>query len=559
MPRVTVKVNGTYESIVRPVAQGILRDVMAATGMDDHGVESTLLGEFGAREQAGSKMGESGEVSFGGTSKATVTVEDNTRYDSILSTHVRSKEHPPILLDPKLGIGVYPIYIDSELTLTFRYNAANKEEALKWRDDYMIKRAENRTVLYHEIFYYIPMQEGIFSLLYHLYTLRERISGYGDSFTEYIDHMKMRELTTLTGVDGNTSLGSIAIPERQIQVTGWFDFNEPPKEEKDQQGTRWSVEFSYKCLYKRCSHFHIMYPMSVHQSHISRKYFQETSYYSYEDLDRYPGVQVIADEQIKSRTAGCNTLDLHYGIRFPSWDDWRPRPHTDSRAIHIRPMLTWLLGISPDDPKKLFDFRTMPELRLSQEIESHLRRHHSKVTRRGQSIIYIRLFKDDLPVSDDSIYLDEDLVLRARRGLDLRHMYHVSFGLITSNSILSKAAKDDLRRDPEAAYSILMTLNCRLQEPKFLDNLVSDKVLNAGYIDSELDHIEKSTSPGGNVYRPGTIDNSYRHPNDRVSKSPSSPGYKSPGVVTPPVSSTGPWSKGYTLRTAMSLLIVTKR
>ncbi len=543
MPKITIKVNGTYESIVRPVALGVLRDVMAATGMEDHNVESTLLGEFGAREQAGTKMGESGDVQFGASSKATVTVEDNPRYDSILNTHVRTREHPPILADKRLGIALYPVYIDSELTLNFRYTAANKEEALKWRDDYMIKRAEDRTTLYHQVMYYVPIQDGIFKLLHHLYTLREKISGYGDTFDEYIQSMQMRELTTLTGVDGNTSLGSIAIPEKQIQVTGWFDFNEPPKEEKDQGGTRWNIEFSYKCLYKRCSHFYVVYPMAVHQSHISRKYFQEETYFSYEELERYPGIQVMADEKIRRGQSTCSYLKPSDGLRFPPWDDWVPKITSDSSQLSIRPMLTWLVGLNPDDPKKIFDFTTMPELRLGLEMDTFMRENYTKLTTRRKCIVYVRLYKDDIPVDDSAVYVDENLVLRSNKGLDLRHLYHVRLSIIVSEKLLDTSAIDDLRRAPETAYVILKSLNCLLDDSKFLDNLVSDKILNRGYVEEELKHIERTQVPGGN------IDSLNKYSKDNYTDN----------SVSKDLSSNGPWSKGSGLRTVQTLLIVSKR
>lgn len=531
MPRVTLKVHGTYESITRPVALGVSRDVMAATGIDENKTESTLLGEFSKREQLGSKMGESQDVSFGSSSKITMTVEDNIKYDSILSTHVRSKEHPPILSDNRLGIGVFPVYVDSELTITFRYNAANKEEALKWRDDYSIKRAEDRTVLYHELMYYIPMQDGIFELLYHLWSLREKISGYGDTFEEYLKEIQQRELTTLTRVDGDISTATIAVPEKQIQVTGWFDFTEPPKEEKEDGGTRWNIEWSYKCLYKRCTHFYIAYPMAVHQSHISRKYFDSQKYYSYEDMGKDQGIRIIADNLIKAGQTSEYITEAD-GLRFPYWDDWVPKLTHDSNIRKLRPMLTWLVGLNPEDPKKIFDFTTMPELRLGLEIDTFMRKFHEKVTTRRRSIIYIRVYKNDIPLSDDSIYLDDELVLRSKNGLDLRDLFHVRLSLALSPSLLDKEAIDDLRRNPDVWYVIGKSLDNGLNDKTFLDNLVSDKILNPGYIEQELHEIESKRNP-----KDMTSHGDYHNPKDNM----------------------GVWSRKSTMKTVQSMLIVSKR
>lgn len=531
MPRVTLKVHGTYESITRPVALGVSRDVMAATGIDERKTESVLLGEFSRREQLGSKMGESQDVSFGSNSRTTMTVEDNIKYDSILNTHVRSKEHPPILADKRLGIGVFPVYVDSELTITFRYSAANKEEALKWRDDYAIKRAEDRTVLYHELLYYIPMQDGIFELLYHLWELREKISGYGDTFEEYLKEIQQRELTTLTRVDGDISTASIAVPEKQIQVTGWFDFTEPPKEEKQDGSTVWNIEWSYKCLYKRCTHFYITYPIAIHQSHIGRKYFDDRKYYSYEDMGKNQGIRIISDNKIRANQTSEYIAESD-GLRFPHWDDWIPKLGQDSNIRKTRPMLTWLVGLDPKNPKKIFDFTTMPELRLGLEIDTFMRKFHSKVTNRRKSIIYVRVYKNDIPLSDDSIYMDENLVLWSRNGLDLRDLFHVRLSIVISPSLLDKEAIDDLRRNPDVWYVIGKTLDNGLDDKTFLDNLVSGKVLKSKYIEQELHEIESKRN-----IQDMTSMGDYHNPKDNM----------------------GAWSRRSTIKTVQTMLIVSKR
>lgn len=532
MPRVTVKVHGTYESITRPIAMGVAKDVMALMGIDSKETETVLMGEFGIKEQPGSKMGEDGIVSFGGKSKMIATLEDNVRYENILSTHVRSKEHPPIYADKRLGIGVYPVYLDSELTITFNYAAANKEEAQKWRDDYMAKKAEELSVLYHEIYYHIPMQDGIFKMLHHFWELREKIAGYGDTFEEYLKSIQQREITTLTRVDGDTSTASIAVPEKQIQVTGWFDFTEPPKPEKDEGGTRWVAEWSYKCLYKRCSHFYIVYPMAIHQQHISSKYFTKKRYYSYEEMPRNSGIRIIADELIKGRQS-ISELGYAGGLRYPQWDDWIPRSTSDGAGAKYKPLFNWLIGLNPnDDPTKILDLKATPEFRWSLDTEEYMRSHRENLTRRRKSIIYIRLYKGDVPVDDDSIYVDEDLVLRSRRGLDLRYLYHVRFMMVLSPTLLDTVALDGLRRDPGFTYEALKSIDNNLDDKQFLDNLVSDTIIKRGYIEHVLHNAERKNPTG-----PMTSEGNY--------------------VVDS--KNQGQWSRGSGPKTVQSLLIVAKR
>lgn len=491
MPRITLRTHGGYESITRPIALSIARDVMAATGIKEEDTRLLIYGEFGFSEQPGAKIGEDGEVGYGTSSRMDVTMEDTPRYQSILSTHVRTPEHPPILEDTRLGIAVYPIYVDSEITLTFTFKGKNKEEVKKWQDDFMIRRAEDRTVLSHELQYYIPIQDGVWELLSHLHALREKTSGYGDTFDEYIRSIQCHPLTTRSRVDGDMSTSMVSIPKKDIQVTGWFDFLEPPKAERDEGGTRWSAEWSYKALYKRCTHFHIVYPLVVHQTHISSKYFERTKVFAYEDMPRTPGLVVRAHEIIKERSAPTPTM-MRGGLRYPEWDDWIPDPNC--RVEFGIPQITWLVGLDGNEPRKLFDLKTMPELRLTLELEAYLRKYHDRVTVRRKAAVIIHVYKDNRIMDEDSVYLDKDLVLWSKNGLDLRHMYHVRLSLVKQRNYLNVDAVKSLVETPESAWGILKTIDPSMDDDVFQESMISEKYINPEYIDEFYRAVEENPS-----------------------------------------------------------------
>ena len=175
-------------------------------------------------------------------------------------------------------------------------------------------------------------------------------------------------------------------------------------------------------------------------------------------------------------------------------------------------------------------------------MERHMRTHHKDLTNRRKSIIYIRLYKGDVPVDDNLIYVDDDLVIRSHRGLDMRCLYHVRLSMAVSERLLDTTATDNLRRDPEATYEILKTLDNELSDNRFLDNLVSDTIIKRGYVEQVLHEAELRSQT-----------NDMSSIGNYVAKSPESTQGDSGSI------NQGFWSKSASMKTVQSLLIVIKR
>lgn len=489
MPRITVKVPSSYEAITRPVADNVVKDVMRATGIDYKKTRVHVMGEFGYAEQPGTKLGGAEDVSFGGNSRIYVTVDDTLRYQSIHNQYVRANENYPILYDDRLGIGMYPVYVESDLMLTFKYIAKSKEEAKKWVDEFAIRRAEERSVLYHEILYYIPIQDGVLNLLSHLHSLREKIAGYGDTFTDYIRLIQQRELTTQTRLDGDLKSANLSVPEKQVMLTGIFDFSEVPKEVKTDGATTWEIEWTYKMLYKRCTHFYLSYPLVVHQSHIAAKYFKKKKLYSLEEVPKYQGLVVTAFDLMDGYYE--HFPRLKGGIRYPEHDDWIA-DHL-SQPPNTYPVVTWLLGLDPAQPTKLMSLTNIPEIRFTKEIDAYLRLAHKDLTHRGKAALYVNLFKDGKPVGDNDISVDENLNITSKHPLDLRCMYHLRLSTLTHFNAYSKGAIDLIRANAEAFKQIIATIDSRVDLSKVDNKLVLDKYIPRDVIESIFDVINGVT------------------------------------------------------------------
>lgn len=477
MPRITVKLASNYENISRPVAMKIARDVMKVVDIPDT-TDVFMPGEFEQIGQAANRTDQGDDVQLESYRKVKVTVTDRIRNESVMNAIIRQNEMPPMLVDPKLGIFVRPVYIPSDITMNFTYTAPSRVEVTQWRDEFAARRAENRTSLEHEVTYDIPMQDGVVRILAHLHDLRERTAGYGEDFLTYFKGMQRRPFGTVGTLDHVVEKSTIVIPEKQVNVQGWFDFSDIPVEEKVDGNSVWRIEFTYKVMYHRATHLYFGFPMQVHQKMISAKLLDKRERYSLDELKKNGPIGVTALDIIRGNyNFSPPPAD---GIRFPSYDEWIPGKRR--QPMYTVPAMTWMLQLDPKDSQELINLTQIPKVRFTVEVDAYLRKMHAVLHRKGGSSILFTLFADDTPMSEEMLTIDEHLNVRATRPLDLRRQYHLRLSFPTFYSLFSDAAIRSMQVDPKATLSVFQTIVPALDVEYAMGILLDDKYLPKSYI-----------------------------------------------------------------------------
>lgn len=515
MPRITIPLAVNYHNISRPIAMSIARDVMKLCNIK---LETPIYmtGEFEQLKQPGSNIGDTDEVRFESNQRIVVTADDSIKNDSVVTTLVRSNEEPPILEDRRLGISVRPIYVQSDVVLSFKYTCSTQQQAIKWRDEFAVRRAENRSAIHHEITYDIPIQDGLLGLLTHLHQLRERIAGYGDSFVEYFKAIQCREIAAVGAVDGDIQKLLLTVPETQAPVTGYFDFSDIPKEVKVSGNSTWEIEFTYKTTYRRCTHLYIAYPLLVHQQHISKRYFSSRPRFSVEELTKTGAIGVealdILDRNVDSLPPPSD------GLRFPFYDEWIPAPR--AQPPYTYPSVTWMVAIDPASPTVLMNLLDIPDLRFTLEVEAYFKEVYAKLTLRGGASVLFTLFADDRPVDQSLIEIDADLNVLSKIPLDLRRQYHVRLSFPTFYPLFFGNAIDVMQKHTLATLQVFQTIIPELDVELALEKYtfggkyltrayihwfyryLQNKGIGFGDIEREIDNRPYGPYPGGKF--PGT-------------------------------------------------------
>lgn len=502
MPRITVPLVDNYSIISRPVAMGIARDVKRLCAIDED-TPVYMPGEFEQINTPNTAQGESGQAVFESYARLMVVAEDFTRNESVLNQVVRQNDLPPIISDDRLGISVRPVYMQSDISLSFRYIAATRQQAIKWRDEFAARRAENRTSISHEIHYNIPIQDGVINLLAHLHSLREKIAGYGESFPDWFQSIQKRDVSALGTQNGDYEKLLVTVPEKQVEITGWFDFNEIPREVKVADNSTWEIQFTYKLMYHRCTHLYIAYPLLVHQSHISKQFFDPLPRYAIQDLPKRGGIGVQALDSINGNFGGLPPPKD--GIRFPAYDEWIPAPR--SQPPNSVSAMNWLIKLDPKDPQDLMSLTQIPDLRFTLEMDTYLKLIHTKLHKRGGGLCFLTLYANDLPIDESILTIDADLNVRATKPLDLRRQYHLRLSFPTAYFLFNKATIREMQEHWVAALQVFQSIVPALdvEYPKTL--LLADRYLPETYIawfykylqDHRIGFEDGTGGPGGHV------------------------------------------------------------
>jgi len=478
MPHITTNLAVNYQNIQLPVATQIARDVMRVCDID----ETTPLymkDEFNSIKQPGGNPNADSVVKFNSDSQLIVTAKDSLQNDSITNQKVRSNDQPPYLEDRRIGFSVRPVMLVSNLQLTFTYRARSRQEAQAWRDEQAVRKAEYRQAIHHEISYNIPIHDGVLALAAHMHQLREKIAGYGDTFPEYFKTISCVPTSSDGTFDGDVDKTTITVPHRQDEITGYFDFDEIPQENKKDNSTTWEIEFTYNCSYKRCTHFYISYPMMVHQSLIASKYFSKERKYDLDDLEMYGGIGIAALHQVLKRTQ-LPPLEATCGMRFPHWDEWMPGYRTQPQ--YTVPAATWMISLDPKDPQNIINLDQIPDVRFTLEALQYFKNTYKTLTTKGGASVLFTLYSNSVPLDGKFLTVDENLNVRTTVPLDLRKQYHLRMSFPTFYGDFTEEALIGISDHPLATLQIFQSILYSLDVELALEKYVSDGWLDRDYV-----------------------------------------------------------------------------
>lgn len=439
MPNIVSPISQLHWTVERPIVFEIARQIMAMTGISSK-TPITFYGDEEKTSQAGSTVEATHpENKWPYDERVYIEVSEDYDPDSIGSTAVTRFEHPAYIQDDAIGLSLRPVYVRTVLTISFKYRARDKVQAVRWRNERRIKSSQIQDSMMHELTYHYCIPPDQLDIVKEIYRLRENISGYGQTYNDYLTSIATRNVGLVT----NQAMSDAAwvVNEQQIRVVGIWDYaGAPEKAEKEGDADAWSVSFSHKVEYHKPIGSQIKYPLIVHNQLVGDDYRPGPV----KVIENYYARRSISGEYMKGFETDSMALALRgdTGVTLPAFDDWIPKSVLPSTVR----VFTAASLVDPTSPRVLFNLGDLGDYQLIPEIQDWIRAGEWRWLGRDYlSILSLTLYKDLTQMPSGSLSVDANLNVVASADMDLRHVYHVRLGLVTNFNYLSTPALQRLQ------------------------------------------------------------------------------------------------------------------
>jgi hypothetical protein len=460
MPNLLIPIPHTQDAISRRVAKSIIDKVIDISSMDKR-ARVEIRGENQKAVQPGSEITDTELVNrFEHDGRVIVSFRETYVDSEIINSEVRHPYAQPVFHDLNTGVLIKPIYSNTNMELNFVYRAKSKQEALAWRDDVKVRMADNRQSHLHEAEYHLPIPVFCSRLLMHIHSLRENVAGYGDTLGEYLKRFYTKRAGLLSNQAGDIDNTLLVVAEKQLGIQGWFDFDIPPEEEKNEDGPSYLIQFNYQFSYMKPVEFNVVYPQVIHNQLLSPDFL--TVKPKIEDPLQLPtyksSYRFALDHFDYAARVAQSPLG---GLHIPDYDEWIPAnvlPYTTS-------LITWLVAFSPEDRALALGEEDILDTGFLADVLTYMKQNGPNMLSLGRCALHIGLFRNDEPVEDGALEFiptERAFEIRTKQPVDLRKTYHIRLSFCTNIARYTDAALNDLHLNGVVALYLFQTVVNRL-------------------------------------------------------------------------------------------------
>ena len=472
MPREAIAIREVERAVSRPVAMDIMRELFPRWGIN---TEKARLVMFGTTESIPTTHStlhkEAKPQRLFNDLNVQIEVEENYAEYGPAYQPYKEKEYPPIFMDKDLRIGVRPVYREVQAEMRVTIEAKSRVHAEQIGRKMQAEMRAYSQYDHHEVEYHYQIQPEVVSILHQLWNQRETHHPYGETFGDWFNTRIDPRITTNHN-HGNKG-HQLAIRESQVSITGWCDFSDPPKADRQETGMVHSYSFSYRYTYMRPEHLIMYYPIAIHNRMISDKLIDKTKLLDASDFYGQVGWSHKGLMGMKHQRGFEFLSQRAYHVTIPHYDDWDDFKLTASFECMIKALLI----TNTDDPGAVLGLREMGSWRLKESALNYMKKRKSGNFRPFDSIFKISLHEWEHERNWEGLSIDDDLKIRFEGTRDPRKNYHFVLSLVTDPTRLSEGAIRDLLEDGDLVRDYLEIIN-----PGMKDNIADwDPSTNGKY------------------------------------------------------------------------------
>lgn len=441
MPRYMVETPYVHETVVRPIVRRLAIDVLDNYGLRDEAIQFVFLGQEESLPTTRSTLHNKDEQ-LRLESDARVEIEYEEEVVNPLGVAKLRQEQRLVFLDDELRVWIKPMYVETELTLSFRIITKDRTTASLW-----YKRAQRQSMReYHtwltnlEYHYVIPM--GFMKQLNVIHTLRERSGNpKNENFGKWLKRCFVKQMSMLSN-QANKQTNAV-IAQTQTRVMPWFTHgHDVEKIERANDAGGYQAQFSVKLHFDKPESVIMGHPLIIHNQLIPKEYRDDTPSTPVD----YFSSRSLSLEQLGhfEDATQYDSTGARAGIPIPFFDDWFPRLHLPRHVNTTRILVTLL----ENEPNWYFTFDedSLGEYAIKPSTLAYLKDCQQMLLKPYDSLFNISLHEWYSIVDYKRLDIDENLKFTSKFDGDLTKMYHVVVNMLIDLAYLSEKGRKVLFR-----------------------------------------------------------------------------------------------------------------
>lgn len=462
MTHTTVPIEATQESISRPVALDVFRDLSRYINfrglVNDNDIHFNLNGK--ATPIPGAKLNDHNEnIRLPADAAFFISLDEEVTQDSaMVRPQIESSRY--IFVDEYQKVYVKPIYVPVKAKLTIKIQADSRENAVNSYKQLMHNLFTAPSTFTHTIEYNIPIPNYTMQALIAIYDCIE-VHDKSRKLGQYLKDHFNDSVTVITDLAGNRH--QWAQKEIGTLIIGRFTHNaDIPKPQLEDTIGQWSIETTYEYFYDRCDFVYMQHPISICQSLLPDRFLR---------IDQRIAPQSIVGQSSEFADA---VGSWKFGNSSPVSDGWYfKQPHYDSWHLHycpsdFDPIMSYLCGVDGQVESEFCNLLDVEHLELRDYLVKYLRATHDRLNVDGGSLIKVHVYSWGEIQSPDSYRITPELKVVSKVNQNVMDQWHVLIGFANDLRYLDKEYWAEL-----SEHACFLRNYLEIYHPKWVDQLTS--------------------------------------------------------------------------------------
>lgn len=431
----TIPLDAVLETVSRPIALGIARTITKRMNLNNsadnpqiyfnfNGTSVPMMGSTEYGNEKGLRLDNSTSIEITHEETPTQWASNTVKASSIDSQYLFQDKH--------LEVYVKPVYIPMEATLTVKLNGKTRESVLRAYRYLSMQLYNSVNGDTHETTYNYIMPNYVMQALINIADKRETVAGYGESVRKYLlDHFHPA-ITIITAED--KSRPAFTMREDGILVVGEYTHNaDPPKPQKEDDISNWTISLDYKYYYDRPDYVQIQHPIQVHNQFLGQRFIEMAVTNAPRTTRATSGATVDGIGAWKDLAYGEPT-QVNFQFRQPYFDDWHIRYHSN---LHD-PIISILCQLTPTDQLNLAGLTDVDDFKPQDYLVNYIKALGPRALLHGQGLVQVQAYRGSYVIDPSLLSIDEDLNVTSTVPLSLRDQFHVTVSLANDFHVLNE-------------------------------------------------------------------------------------------------------------------------